>query len=240
VISDLHLEFGEIQIPKIERDVLILAGDVHIGSNSLPYIIKQTKISPVIYVLGNHEFYNHDIDEITKFWTNQKITNLYVLERKQWILDNVRFLGCSLWTEFNNGDKKAMESAKYQMSDYAVIDKDEKMLSPQHTLDIHYECRKWLESQLQLPFSGKTVIITHHLPSYKSISWKFEGNILNYAYYSDLEDIIRKFQPDLWIHGHTHDSFDYLIGKTRVVCNPRGYMGVEINSQFNPSLILEI
>ncbi len=225
---------------EVERDILILAGDIHIGIKAMSYLLKETKKSPVLYILGNHEFYNNDIDEITHFWKHQKLDNLHVLERKEYILGSVRFLGCSLWTDFNKGDSKTMEYVKYGMSDFAVIDKDTKMLTPHDILTVHIESKKWLEFQLRKPFPGKTVVITHHLPSFKSVSPRFGNDKLNYAFYSDLDEIIHKFQPDIWIHGHTHDSFNYLMGKTRIICNPRGYMKYEENLSFDPSFSIDI
>ncbi len=225
---------------EVERDILILAGDIHVGKKAFPYLLEETKKSPVLYVLGNHEFYNHDIDEITEFWKSQNIKNLHVLERNEYVLDNIRFLGCSLWTDFNKGDPKAMDSIRYALSDFAVIDKNNRVLTPKDVLEVYTESKKWLEFQLRKPFSGKTVVITHHLPSYNSISPRFRGNILNYGFYSDLSYIINEFQPELWIHGHTHDSFNYVEGNTNVICNPRGYAKLEENKRFNPSLVISL
>ena len=225
---------------EVERDILILAGDIHVGEKAMPFLLEETKKSPVLYVLGNHEFYDNDIDKITEFWVSQNIKNLHVLERSEYILDNVRFLGCSLWTDFNKGDPKAMDTIRYTMSDFAVVDKNNRILTPRDVLKVHIESKKWLISQLEKPFTGTTVVITHHLPSYNSVSPRFRDNVLNYGFYSDLSELISKFQPDLWIHGHTHDSFNYIEGTTKIICNPRGYSKIEDNFSFNPSFTITL
>ena len=106
VLSDLHLEFGNFINPLEDRDLLIIAGDLHVGSKGLEFIKQELKKSPIIYVLGNHEFYHYQFQEITKFWTSCDLEGLYVLENSQVELEGWKFLGATLWTNLSNLNKK--------------------------------------------------------------------------------------------------------------------------------------
>ncbi len=240
IISDLHLEFGDMVVPRIDRDLLIIAGDLDIGKKPIKFIKEQLKISPVIYILGNHEFYHQDYDEIMDFWKKIKITNFYFLENSAVELNGIKFLGAILWTDINKGNKKDIAEAKLGLNDFYVIRKDNRKFTPEDTIILHNQSVKWLKNELKKEFNGKTVVITHHLPSNLSSHKKYEKSPINPCFYSDLDDIIKTFSPGLWIHGHTHDSFDYLLDNTRIICNPRGYWNREENQKFNPSLIIEI
>ncbi len=239
-MSDLHLEFGDIFVPKIDRDLLIIAGDIDFGKKPIKFIKEQLKLSPVIYILGNHEFYHQDYDEIMDFWNEMKIPDFYFLENSAIELNGIRFLGSTLWTDINKSNKKDIETAKVGLNDFKYIRKDNQKFSPEDSIILHNQSINWLKSELNKEFKGKIVVITHHLPSYLSVHEKYKKSQINPCFYSDLDDIIKKFSPDLWIHGHTHDSFDYLLDNTRIVCNPRGYKNMEENKKFNPSLIIEI
>jgi len=240
ILSDLHLEFGDMSVPIVDRDLLIIAGDLDIGKKPIDFIKEQLKISPVIYILGNHEFYHHDYDEIMDYWKKIDITNFYFLENSGVKLNGIRFLGAILWTEINKGNKKDIEAARLGLNDFRVIKKENRKFTPEDSIILHNQSIKWLKSELNRNFKGKTVIITHHLPSYLSVHKKYKKSPITPCFYSDLDYIIKKFTPDLWIHGHTHDSFDYVLDNTRIVCNPRGYLNFEENKKFNPSLIIEI
>ena len=239
VVSDLHEEFGPFAMPCVDRDVLVLAGDVNCGRDALPFLEKVCGSGPVIYVLGNHEYYNHDFDEVSSFWLNIGLKNLHVLENRTQIIGNTRFVGATLWTNMNSRDPRTMKVASIEMSDYSVIDKSSVKLSPEDTMACFDRSVAFLKDELPKPFRGQTVVVTHHLPSFKSVAPQFEGDTLNGAYASALDDLIIEYQPALWIHGHTHVSCDYHIGGTRVVCNPRGYSD-EDNPDFKPGLELRI
>jgi Icc-related predicted phosphoesterase len=239
VISDLHEEFGPFTIPPVDRDVLVLAGDVNCGCDALPFLKEACAHGPVIYVLGNHEFYHHDFYEIMGFWSVPFMKKLHVLENSVQIISNTRFVGATLWTSMNNHDPRAMKVASNEMSDYSVIDKSGRKLRPEDTIEFFDRSVKFLEKELQKDFHGRTVVVTHHLPSYKSVAPQFEGDPVNGSFASALDDFILEYQPALWIHGHTHVSCDYYIGDTRVVCNPRGYSDDD-NPNFKPDLVLQI
>lgn len=212
IISDLHMEFDEYKYDLPESDVLVLAGDICNDA----WIEKPN----VIHVPGNHEYYGRKL----KTYNEVKI------------IGSVRFLCSTLWTDFNlHGDQPlGMFVALRGMEDYNCI----LGLKPADTLKEHVKSLDFLRTNLEIPFSGKTIVVTHHAPSPNSIHSKYEGNQLNPAFASDLDDFILKYQPAMWIHGHVHDSFDYKIGETSIVCNPKGYY--DENPNFDPYLIKEV
>jgi Icc-related predicted phosphoesterase len=239
VLSDLHLEFGPCRIPPVDCDVTVLAGDVHLGRKALPMLEELCSQRPVVYVLGNHEFYRNEFDATLDFWNSCSLENLTFLENKAAIVNNTRFVGATLWTSMGNGDKKTMDLARYCMNDYVVVARGKSELTPEDTIERFDQSKAFIDRELRLPFDGTTVVVTHHLPSYKSVAPQFEGDPLNPCFASDLDALIGKHQPPIWIHGHTHASFDYHSGNTRVVCNPRGYAGQEMNPDFKAGLVLE-
>jgi Icc-related predicted phosphoesterase len=229
-----------MSIPRVDRDLLIIAGDLDIGKKPIDFIKEQLKISPVIYILGNHEFYHQDYDEIMDFWKKIEISNFYFLENSTIELSSIRFLGAILWTDLNKRNKKDIEAAKIGLNDFRMIRKDTRKFTPEDSIILHNQSIKWLKAELKKEYKGKTVIITHHLPSYLSVHKKFEKSPITPCFYSDLNYIIKKNKIKLWIHGHTHESFDYLLNNTRIICNPRGYCNFEENQKFKPALIVEI
>ena len=239
VLSDLHEEFGSFKMPAVDRDVLVLAGDLNVGRNGLPFLERACKHGPVVYVLGNHEYYNHDFDEIGKFWTRLGMKNLIVLENGTKVIGNTRFIGATLWTSMDGRDPRTMTVARNEISDYSVIRKGTSALSVGDTIVCFDRSIAFLKNELQKPFPGPTVVVTHHLPSRKSIAPQFEGDPVNGAFASPLDGLILEHQPAAWIHGHTHSSCDYSIGRTRVACNPRGYSDRD-NPNFTLDLVINV
>ncbi|MBU1335738.1 MAG: metallophosphoesterase [Alphaproteobacteria bacterium] len=247
VLSDLHNEnlhsdpFVPACIP--DADVCICAGDIDRGAReSVDFMAAHIRpYVPVIGVLGNHEFYGHTIErEVSeaRHWGRQR--DVSMLENDVVVIDGVRFVGATLWTDFYLDDtpERSVKAAFSAMADYQFIGTKAGSLTPKMTAEIHRESIRFIIDTLETPFDGETVVVTHHSPSPRSVHEDYEGDPLNAAFHSNLEPIIERFQPALWVHGHTHCSFDYEIGRTRVVCNPRGY-GDE-NKDFDPSLVVEI
>lgn len=239
ILSDLHIKYEPFQLEKNERDLLILAGDIGEGKSARPFIESQLEISPIIYVLGNHEFQNNHLDKTIKYWKNLGLDGLYVLEMDSVTFDNITFLGCTLWSDILGGDPVTKALAKSNSNDYKLIWNGNHLLTPDETMKIHQESVSWLEQNLSQNLE-KVVVITHFLPSLKSLHPNYQNSNIAGTYYSNLDWMIEKYQPDFWIHGHIHQSMDYDIGKTRVICNPRGYEHEEPNILFNPSKIIEI
>lgn len=240
ILSDLHLEFGPFKMPEIERDLLIIAGDTDIGTRAKEFLISESKKSPVIMVLGNHEFYNFDFDQIKNEWQKMNLVNLFYLDNKEVIIHGVRFLGCTLWTNMDKENPIAIKNVQDGLADYHVIRKGKRLLLPNDTVSDFHQSVRFLREALNRPFSGPTVVVTHHMPSYKSVAHQFLGNPYNPGFASNLDELILTTHPNLWIHGHTHVSFDYFLGNTRILCNPRGYVNREENPIFLPTLTIEI
>jgi predicted phosphodiesterase len=258
VLSDLHLEFGHpFEVLPTGADAVVLAGDIHLGTAGVTWAQRAFPNQPVVYVAGNHEFYkNHWIKLLDKLRAAAQGSNVHVLENDELIVDRVRFLGCSLWTDFELfGEERrhwTMIEAEKKMGDYRKIrgprvrsgyQDDYSKLKPIQTVQRFRRSRSFLEQSLRTSFDGPTVIVTHHLPSRDSVPSRFAESLTSAAYASDLTALMDGCGPDLWIHGHAHGSSDYMVASTRVVCNPRGYWLPEKkfeNAKFDPNLVVRV
>ena len=245
IFSDLHLEFGAFEPhSEVEFDAVILAGDILPGDEA-PRWAASTSVfgpmKPIIFVPGNHEYYGGQIQGVNARLQEEmnSYANVHVLAPGELRLDDgrLRVLGCTLWTDYEVPVRRfgsevsdaslAMEVAGARLNDHRAIRilasaDTERRLSPEDALRLHLSERQWLLSKLAEPFEGRTVVVTHHAPSSGSIASKFAADLLTPAFVSHLPDEFFDV-PVLWVHGHTHASFDYRRGNTRVVCNPRGY-----------------
>jgi predicted phosphodiesterase len=245
--SDLHLEFLDWAPPAVDADVVVLAGDIHKGARGIEWARRRFPNSPVIYVPGNHEFYGGELHDVLTALRNQaRRFDVELLDGMQLDLGGVRFLGATLWTDFALFGStptelaRAMTDARFLVNDFRLIRYGERgLLSPQQVREIHLEQLKWLQSRLAESFAGPSVVVTHHLPHPGSIRPKYDADRLNAAFASDLSHVVGP-PISLWIHGHTHDSCDYVANGTRVICNPRGYLPQEPNPDFDPCLCVEL
>lgn len=241
--SDIHLEFEDIfgfsnkdgddlefNPLDVESDVLVIAGDIHNGLKAAGRLRKWAEQRPVVIVLGNHCFWQNKIDELVDDYKELKIPNLHILENDEVVIQGVRFLGCTLWTDFNKGNPTAMGYAHRTMNDYPQIWINSfRRATPDDIYQIHLGSRAWLTKKLNEPFPGKTVVVTHHLPTQQVQHPRFRGDPIQFAYFStDCEHLITK--ADLWLFGHQHDPIEETRGNTRLISHPRGYiteLGVE-------------
>lgn len=248
ILSDVHNEFSVFEAPETDADVVILAGDIDVGTRAMSWA-KQFK-KPVIYLLGNHEFYGHTYEEVIEETKRQtEGTSIHFLDNQELILEGVRFLGATLWTDFQVfGESRsvlAMMTAQQLMNDYKHIriGSEQRRLTPDDTRALHEKAVSFLKAKLAEPFEGKTVVITHHAPSLESVAERFKQDILTCAFASDLTALMGP-NVALWVHGHVHNSSDYVCHGTRVVCNPRGYQhhneAASENRSFNPALVVEV
>lgn len=244
VLSDLHLSRGGLQVPQNDADVVVLAGDIARPREAIAWARSFDK--PVLYVPGNHEFYGGSIggtvDELKRLCAG---TSIRVLDNEEAVIDGVRFLGSTLWTDFLLEEEKreaAKQEAARFMRDFSRIQFGEATFTPDHSAALFALHAGWLAGKLAEAHAGPTVVVTHHAPSPLSIHPRFAGSLLNACFVSDAGHLLDGERACLWIHGHTHDSFDYELNGTRVVCNPRGYAkdGVNENPLFDASLIVEV
>jgi predicted MPP superfamily phosphohydrolase len=244
VLSDIHLEFAPFEPPATDADAVLLAGDIWVGPRGVEWAV-HTFDRPVIYVLGNHEYYGgHFKNTLTKMKRVAAGTNVHVLDGEGVILDGVRFLAATLWTDFaiTGNPVLAQVEARQSMTDYRRIRAAAyRRLRPSDTRADHLAARTFLQAALSEPFQGTTVVVTHHGPARASIAAAYQSDRshLNASYVSDLEALLGP-PVLLWVHGPTHFSFDYRLAGTRVVCNPRGYLPYEPNAAFDPGLVVEI
>jgi predicted phosphodiesterase len=240
LLSDLHLENpGFVPYPNIDDipenvDVVVLAGDIHVGTQGVAWAKKNLSRWPVLYVPGNHEFYGGEYHETLSNLRQASVgTNVQMLERDAIIIGDVRFLGTTLWTDFQlfadtageetvRGQAWAMADAARYMADFGGSTTVREspgaqpvQLTTAHTVAWHTKSRIWLEAQLHTPFEGKTVVISHHAPCQRSVSPEFTQHRLTPAYASKLGSIVEK--SDYWVHGHTHHELDYIHGRCRVI-----------------------
>lgn len=231
--SDLHLEHlenwfsGEQTIsPANGADVLVLAGDIGRGTSALN-LFRDWPV-PVLYVAGNHEAYGSTwAGSIAGLREAAQGTSVQFLERDVVDFCGVRFLGCTLWTDYrlrsNRTQSQLMENAEIRIADHRQIQSDAGgYFTAADALREHETSRAWLTSELARPYDGNTVVVTHHGPHPLSVHPRYAGDPLNAAFVSDLSELLEQ-GPDLWLHGHVHDSFDYNVNGCRVVANPRGY-----------------
>ncbi len=244
--DDLHLEFGNpFEIPSLKHDddtVLVLAGDIELATDAVPFIEKAAeRFKAVIYVVGNHEYYYETFpmvpQQIEERLERGNSNNVYVLDSTAVTIDDTRFIGGTLWTDFNNGNAMDMMRAQQKMTDYHLIRQiGGAKLIPDVLYEAHQRTKRFIISELSNREYGnydKQVVVTHHAPSFQCLHGKYRGEDTNPAYASNLEDVILEFQPELWLFGHTHESTETVIGKTRIYNNPYGYYSDGINPNFD-------
>jgi Icc-related predicted phosphoesterase len=276
ICSDLHLEFGDLQLNNDQNvDVLILSGDIcvtkDIGrpdphnfmegarSNRIQDFFKRCSFQfpRVIYIMGNHEHYHGDVAEsankIRSMLESNMLSNVHFLDKEFIDIDGIRFIGGTLWTDFNGEDEMTMNHVTRRMNDFQVCENSNEMVtyrtyepsetsatgsktkfrkrpstwSPQSALVEHKAMKKFIEDNYDP--TRVNVVCTHHAPSKGSEHPRYKHDtLMNGAYNSQLDNfIMERPMIKLWTHGHTHEDFDYMIKSCRVVCNPRGYINYE-------------
>ena len=239
------------------ESTLVIAGDIWYErkfltrkyKNSTSWLQNMSKqFKYVVFVLGNHDYWKTNISNevagIKKELEKQELSNVFVLENSTIVLDNVKFLGGTLWTDYKDHDTLLMIDAPNLMNDYKKIRHGAQYgkVHPNHLYRIHKETKSYIfNNAIKDNPEQKLVVVTHMAPSEKSLEQKHQDNDkpMNYLYVSNLEKEVTSSNIDLWFHGHLHEPVDYLLGTTRVISNPRGYVG-EYAANFNPELRLEV
>ena len=276
IASDLHLEFGDLNIVNTDgADVLLLSGDILVAadigrpdphnfmegarSNRYADFFKRCSFQfpHVIYILGNHEHYHGDFSttasKIQAMLDANLLSNVYLLDRGVKVIDDVTFIGGTLWTDMNNGDQLTLYHMKSMMNDFRCVENSSKVVhfksfevteegrqiptfrtrtakfSPEDAFEEHAKMKGYIQQIVEGKLDQKFVVVGHHSPSQKSTHPMYaDDTIMNGGYSSNMDEFIQDHpQIKLWTHGHTHHNFDYMIGETRIVCNPRGYINHE-------------
>jgi predicted phosphodiesterase len=263
VLSDLHLEHDEpLAIPYAESDLVVLAGDIHNHAEGLRWAAEN--FGPdvaVIYVPGNHEYYNGEFGALEMAMRNaaNSLPNVHFLNNSV-LIDRYgkwRVLGTTLWTDFelygssDDALRISMQEAERVMVDFRGViqvawpepEDEPRSFTASDSLALHQQARAWLQEELAKPFDGKTIVVTHHAPLRESLAEKYANDRVSASFVSDLPTLVRE-PVALWVHGHTHTAFDYVVEGTRVVCNPRGYRdrrtGLPENPAFEWDKVIEI
>ncbi len=249
ILSDLHREFGTVIVPEVAADVVVLAGDIDRGARGVAWARLRFPETPVLYIAGNHEFYGERIGRLhEKLRDAAAGSNVVILENESFSMDGYRFFGATLWTDFALcADRQvAMITAGDNltgMNDYRKIRREDAgRLQPKHTALLHADTRLALTEFLAQGERFRSIVITHHAPSQRSLPDDRRGQPISAAYASDLEPLIKECGPVLWIHGHIHTARDYPVGQTRVINNAHGYPeshGPE-STGFRGDLVVEV
>lgn len=249
LMSDLHLSVAGLEPPRTDADLIVLAGDIARPDAAIAWARSLER--PVLYVPGNHEFYGGSLDgTVRRLKQLAQGTAITVLDNEVAVVDGVRFLGSTLWTNFELAQDPAerLEAERIALSlvwDFSrirIAEAGTDLFSPRESAARFATNAAWIAATLAAPFDGPTVVITHHAPSRRSIHPRFADSPINDCFVSEAEALMDAGRVDLWIHGHTHNSFDYRVGATRVLCNPRGYRkdGVNENPDFELGMVIPV
>jgi predicted phosphohydrolase len=252
IFSDVHADVMPPRpiavVPDI--DAVVVAGDTCEGAEHgfafLRGIVPMQV--PIIMVMGNHEYYRRCLpDELAQARAAAPSFGVHLLENDAITENGVRFIGATLWTDYNLfGEPNmalAMRAARNGLNDHRRIAWAKKpewrRFRPEEALLLHRRSRDFLAAELAKPFSGAAVVVTHHAPHPRSQHPRYVNDLLSAAYVSDLTALIEAGRPQIWVHGHVHCSFDYVVGATRVISNAHGY-GTKENPAFDPALVVEV
>lgn len=284
VCSDLHLEFGELELKnKNNADVLILSGDICVvrdlmeegapmAARSERYhnFFKQvcSEFPTVIYVMGNHEHYDGDFATTYNILKERLayLPNLHILDKETLKVGDITFIGGTLWTNMNDEDSSTMQVIRNMMNDFRIVKNSNKMstrkvpvykrdeneeyvlddigrpieigmkikeypshFSPEDAVEEFKAMTQYIDQVIKNNPNDKFVVVGHHAPSRQSTHPRYQTDVLMNGGYSSHLDFFIEDHPQIkvWTHGHTHDVFEYMVGETKVVCNPRGYIGYE-------------
>lgn len=261
LLSDLHNEFlrnGKSSshhhwsgsIPETEADVIVLAGDIDVGTVGAEWVISESirLEKTILYVSGNHEFYHHEYysvkSGIAKLCAG---TSVHYLDAGVFVRDGVRIIGTTLWTDYEAFDRAPRDDSMLYIGnclpDHRVVEINAndvaERFTPQHALDVHQRELDWLSAQLNQEFDGKTVVVTHHGPHPVCQHPAFPLSEMSGAFHSDLSEMIESNDIAVWAFGHTHANVDEVIDDTRIVSNQAGYPGEKVTG-FDPELVIEL
>jgi hypothetical protein len=247
----------------------VLAGDIVCPGRKVFEWVRRSEVlrraRAVVFVPGNHEYYDNTLQDERARMRDAAMRSrqppVHLLDGDSVVIDGVRFVGCTLWTDFGlridtasgavTDPARGIEAAQRGMVDYRAIQLRTgepgaaawRKLTPQDTLAMHHTQRDWLQAALAAPFDGPSVVVTHHGPHRQSLAARFADDWVSTAFINELPTSFFEV-PSLWVHGHTHTSFDYRLGGCRVLCTPRGYQLERLptpeNPQFDAGLVVQL
>lgn len=241
ILSDIHLEFADLMPVQTDADVIILAGDIGKSSKGLEWARQSFPHQEIVVVAGNHEHYGSDmLEERPYCGAVAEQLGIHLLENQSVVVGDTRFLGATLWTDFRlfgyDQEWFAIQAGQRGLNDFRLIREGGKPFTARRSQELHEASLKWLQHAIAEPHDGKTVVVSHHLPSMLSVADRFKQDLLSACFASNLDDLFGRME--LWIHGHTHECFDYSSEGTRVICNPRGYP--RENAKFDSGKVVDI
>ncbi len=257
VLSDLHLKYAPFAVSRVAADVIVLAGDIDRGVNGVRWARAAFGSQPVLYVLGNHEFYRGCVEDVRAACTGEALregATIRILENSECVIGEVAFLGATLWTGFGlfGAARRAevIDVVREAVRDYRLIEVRSPAggavpLDPDYTSRTYARSLAWLQARTRWHHAAgrKVCVITHFAPSRGSLAARHRTDPVSAYFVNDLDDWLRAEGPEVWIHGHTHDGFDYRVGPTRVLCNPRGYpdeRDTTTTLPFDPACVIEV
>lgn len=247
ILSDLHTEFADF-VPEagVDFDVCVLAGDIATKGRTGAWAANTFAGKPVVLVLGNHDYWGSNLTKaVAQARADCESTQVRLLNNNSVVIDGVRFVGGTLWTDYRLTGSRVLSMIDSQR---VMVDHDRIRTATFNRVSAadlereHERTRALLKMELAYPFDGPTVVVTHHAPSVQCLAPRYQamlGNHINAAFASSLESLMSPGVP-LWIHGHVHNSIDMDIKGTRILCNPRGYAGVELNPDIDPAFVVEV
>lgn len=251
--SDLHIEFHQpVDIPDVDVDLVVLAGDIHKSTLAIPVAeqYRDRLEAPVLMIAGNHEYYEGEYPRVLANLRSAAAasSDIHFLENNCLILDDIRFLGCTLWSNFSLYEEitdQSMALAEQYINDFRLIRHGDQPMTPEIMAALYRQSYAWLEQELAKVITERTVVITHFAPHPAAIHPRYQAqgrDPLTPYFTQDCSQLIRDYRIDVWMYGHTHNSVDTVIeGKTRLVSNQRGYPGESPNYvQYQRAKIIEI
>jgi len=246
--SDLHLEFSGNKtflgpkplIPK--ADVLILAGDV------VPFILIEKQLDFFNYVSdhfeqtywlpGNHEYYHSDISLRSGIINEPIKPNVHMVNNVAVEIKDVKVIFSTLWTHISKEKRQLIENS---LSDFKAVTFEGKPFNAEIFNNLHLHCRQFIDKELQSPFFGKKIVVSHHVPSFLHYPKKYINSPINDGFAVDLSSIILDKGPDYWIYGHHHQNNpEFLIGSSMMLTNQLGYIHLGENVGFSKEKTLEL
>ena len=246
LLSDLHQEFRPYEVQPLPEDfesVLVLAGDIDVGTDACDFVIEQSEnFAHVIYLLGNHEFYHNDLDLLACDVADElaDFPKVSFLDNSSVVVGDVRFIGSTLWSDMDNENPNSMFLIERSLNDYGFIKRGADRIFATDTIELFKQNMAYLDSALSDPHDGPTGVVTHHGPSYQSVHPIFRNSGINGAFTSSCESLMCDHDIAYWMQGHTHQTSTYEINGCKVRMNPFGYGEETENLNFDPVFRVEV